>query len=141
MLVGALSGHEMLQASRTKNERRYRRVPQYLPVDLRTISIAPSTGIPLRGVLTDLGISGLHVLLGSPYHPGCRFEVTVILAGDTLTFCAVVRHVRWFSSTPGMMYGHGLQITEIDEASLYKIVDYLTEEMALLQRGSGRRAA
>jgi hypothetical protein len=132
----------MTDDSQPKRERRYRRIPQYLPADLRMITGAASPGILLHGVVTDLGAAGIHVLLGSPFHPGNRFEVTMNLDGESISFCAIVRHAHWFSSTPGMTFGHGMQITEINEAALYKIVDFVTEELARGRRGLlTRRAA
>lgn len=126
----------MAERYKKKNERRYRRIPQSLVADLTFLSCSPPASVAQRGVVTDLGAAGIHVLLSTAYHPGSRFEVSTELAGDRITFCVVVRHVHWFSSTPGMNYGHGMQITEIDEQSLYKIVRYLSDELIRSQRGS-----
>ncbi|MDR3708505.1 MAG: hypothetical protein P4L33_09390 [Capsulimonadaceae bacterium] len=121
----------------SRHERRFRRIPQNLSADLRLLGLNTSTDIPIRGVLTDMGAAGVHILLGSAYHRGTRFEVVVSLNGEIVTFCAMVRHVRWYSSTPGMTFGHGMQITEIEEESLLAIVRYVTDEMSKVSRGLG----
>lgn len=131
----------MFELKASRHERRFRRIPQNLSADLIPIGVNTNNDIPIKGVVTDMGAAGVHILLGSAYHKGTRFEITVELDGSPITFCGMVRHVRWFSSTPGMTYGHGMQITEIEEDSLYAVVHYVTEEMTRVSRGLGVEVA
>jgi hypothetical protein len=108
---------------------RYKRVQLNAPIDLR-FSVAPytdRTAPPIRGLMTEIGPSGLHVLLGTPYYSNTRFEISFELEGLLLQFCATVKKVKWFSNAPGMTYKHSMQITRMDQTDFMRLVTYLTQ--------------
>jgi hypothetical protein len=118
-------------------------VPQQLPVELRPMTAKDSAyELPaIHGVLTDMGAAGMHVLLGRSYSPGTKFRVEVVLDGRLVLLAAEVRHTRWVSATIGMTYGHGLQIMEIEEETLYYILAYLDQQVKMMSSIYGRKAA
>lgn len=117
--------------------RRFRRVSQNLAVELRFYAggIIKGDTPPIKGIVTDMGAAGIHVLLGTAYYAGTRFQARLTLDGTPIVFYGTVKHVRWFCGTPGLQYGHGIQITEIEENTLYKIVDYVNAQYELMNSG------
>jgi hypothetical protein len=107
---------------------RYKRVHLNIPIDLRfhTPMNTNQTSPAIRGLLTEMGPGGLYVLLGTAYYGGTRFEVVVEFDGVPIKFHAIVKRVKWFSTVPGLTYGHAMQIVQIEHDSLLQIAAYLT---------------
>lgn len=120
----------------TKPRRRFKRIPQHFPVDL-FISDDGSAHSPdsprVRGIATDLGPGGMQVLLGAAHQVGTYMSIEIKLEGKIYTLGGRVRHIRWVSATPGMMFGHGIEIVDVTEPTIRAIVSYLAKHI-------GRRA-
>ena len=116
-----------------RGHRKYQRVSQNMAIELRfcTSGVVNPQAPPIRGVVTDIGFAGIHVLLGTAYYAGTRFEASLTIDGVPIVFFGTVKHVRWFCGTPGLEFGHGIQITQVDETTLYTIVDYVHRQIAM----------
>jgi hypothetical protein len=77
-----------------------------------------------------MGAAGIHVLMGTAYYAGTHFEASMVLDGTPIVFFGTVRHVRWYCGTPGLTYGHGIQITGIEESTVYTILDYINRQIS-----------
>jgi len=120
------------EGGNTKPQRRFKRIEQHLAVDLRIntrADFSSQVGPAVRGIVTDFGPGGMQLLLGTAHQAGTYMNIDVVLDNKSYHVGGVVKHVRWVSGTPGMMYGHGVEFVDVTEKTIRGIVAYLAKCM------------